>query len=338
MFYKHKHLLEELRKTGRPARGQVISMTHAGGGLFHAGARPDEGGTWMEVQVHLRVIPRHHGDESFEVNLSTRIHSLKHKGDTVPVWYDPNNHSRVVVDYEADLEKEFHGASGWHPIDESRFADHQAEAGRQAHRDAATDRLRHRHEPRLGLAWTPLAGDLVPLAVTARPGSGHVRVDGHVSDLLADAAQAAVTYVREHAAQVAPDLPARWLDRHDVHVEEPWGEVHVDESTHDGSSAGLAIAIALVSLLTGHMLRPDVAVTGRIVPGGELGAVGHLRSKANMAAKGHAGLLIAPEGHPDQHESADQHQGPEIIFVSSFMEALHAALVRHPTKGFVPPA
>jgi len=247
------------------------------------------------------------------------------------------------VDYEADLEKEMHGTSGWHPVDESRFADHRAEAARQVHLDAAADRLRHRHEQRLGLAWTPLAGELVPLAVTARPGSGHVRVDGHVSDLLADVARAAVSGVREHAALVVPDLPAYWLDRHDVHVEEPWGQVRVDESTHDGSSAGLAIAVALVSLLTGHMLRPDVAVTGRIDSDGELTAVGRLRSKANVARKGHAGRLVAPEGHPDQHEAAGQHQdgqqqGPEIVFVATLIEAVQAALVRHPAKGFVPPA
>jgi ATP-dependent Lon protease len=91
------------------------------------------------------------------------------------------------------------------------------------------------------------------------------------------------------------------------------------------------------------MLRPDVAVTGKIVPGGELAAVGRLRSKANVARKGHAGRLIAPEGHPDQHEAASQQPGgqqpdPEIVFVSTVIEALHAALVRHPAKGFVPPA
>jgi hypothetical protein len=347
MFYKHKHLLEELRKTGRPARGQVISMTHAGGGLFHAGAQQGDGGTWTDVQVHLRVIPHHHMDEPFEAHVSTRIHELKHQGETVPVWYDPTDHSRVVVDYEADLEKEMHGASGRHSGQASGFGDYQA------HRDATADRLRHRHEQRLGLAWTPLAGELVPVAVTARPGTGYVSVGGQLSDLLADAARAAVSCVREHVAEIAPELPPHWLDRHDIHVEDPWGEVHVDESTHDGPSAALAIAVALVSLLTGHMLRPDAAVTGKIVPGGGLVPVGHLRSKVNVARRGGVGFLVAPEGHPDQHEAAGphqdgqhqdgqhqdgQHQGPEVVFVSTIMEALHAALVRHPAKGFVPPA
>jgi hypothetical protein len=93
--------------------------------------------------VRLRVIPEQHGEPPFEATAMTRVHTLKYLGGTVPVWYDPENTARVVVDYEADLATEMH----W-------MAD--------------AERLAHRPDQRLGLVWTPLGGDLLRVAVKGR--------------------------------------------------------------------------------------------------------------------------------------------------------------------------
>jgi hypothetical protein len=135
--------------------------------------------------MRLRVLPEQRGEPPFEATVMTRVHTLRYLGGTVPVWYDPGDTARVVVDYEADVAGEMH----W-------MAD--------------AERLEHRHDQRPGLVWTPLGRDLLPIEVQAKPGKGRVVVKGQLDKLIKDHATAAAAYVRSQVTGLAPDLEPGW--------------------------------------------------------------------------------------------------------------------------------
>lgn len=170
----------------------------------------------------------------------------------------------MVVDYEAGLAAEMH----W-------MAD--------------AERLAHRHDQRLGVAWTPLGGDLLPIAVQARPGKGRVAVKGRLDKLIGDHTAAAVAYVRGHATELAPGLEPDWLTRNDLQIDALYGDVPADVTSENAGSAGLAIAAALVSLMSGRLVRTEVAVTGgRTGAGPRLQGEGPLRQARLRQAPGRA--------------------------------------------------
>jgi hypothetical protein len=313
MLFKHKHLLTELRKNGRRATAEIISIKTVGEGRsIRALWAPDEdlGSGWIDCLMRLRVIPEQHGEPPFEATAVTRVHTLKYLGGTVPVWYDPGNTARVVVDYEADLAAEMH----W-------MAD--------------AERLAHRHDQRLGLVWTPLGSDLLPIEVLARPGRGRIEVKGHLDKLINDHVAAAVEYVRSHLTEFAADLEPGWLPRNDLHIDEPYGDVPADLTAQSAASVGLAIAAALVSLMSGRHVRTEVAVTGGLTATGELLPVRGFREKAHCAKRGYAQLLVAPKANePDVHQVSQQDRRDlQLVFAATPAEALHAALAKHPAKG-----
>ncbi len=316
MLFKHKHLLTELRKNGRRATAEVISIKTVGEGRsIRALWAPDEdlSSGWIDCLMRLRVIPGQRGEPPFEATAMTRVHTLKYLGGTVPVWYDPENTARVVVDYEADLA----GEMGW-------MAD--------------AERLAHRHDQRLGLIWTPLGGELLPIEVLAEPGNGRVAVKGHLDKLANDHATAAVQYVRSHATELAPDLEPGWLARNDLHIDLPYGDVHAELTAQSAGSIGLAVAAALVSLISGRLARTEVAVTGGLTAEGELLPVGGFREKAHCAKLGYAQVLVAPwANEPDVHQVSQQDRRDlQLVFAATPAEALNAALDKHQANGRSP--
>jgi hypothetical protein len=311
MFFKHKHLLEELRANGRQAKAEIISMKTVGeGSNMRAMWASDEdlSSGWMDCWMDLRVLP--HGEPPFEVKVLTRIHTLKFKGGGVPVWYDPADHSRVAVDYEADLQSQTEGLNH-------------------------LDREVHRFDQRLGLAWTPLGGDILAVELMAKSGKGHVTVAGALGKLLSNVAPAVVAHVRGRASELAPQLPADWFARNDIVIDAPYGAWPHTVTPDEAANAGLAIAAALVSLIGGHMVRPEVALTGILSPAGELLPATGFQEKAHAAAKGHAAQLVAPAANQSDswHVRQDQHRGMEFVFVTTLDEALHAAMTRKQAKG-----
>ena len=316
MLFKHKHLLTELRKNGRRATAEVISIKTVGeGSSIRALWAPDEdlSSGWIDCLMRLRVIPGQRGEPPFEATAMTRVHTLKYVGGTVPVWYDPGNTARVVVDHEADLAVEM---------------DWMADA----------ERLAHRHDQRLGLIWTPLGGDLLPIEVLARPGEGRVAVKGHLDKLAKDHATAAVQYVRSHVTELVPDLEPGWLARSDLHIDLPYGDVPAELTAQGAGSVGLAVAAALVSLLSGRLARTEVAVTGGLTADGELLPVGGFREKAHCAKLGYAQLLVAPRANePDVHQVSQQDRRDlQLVFAVTPAEALNAALDKHQADGRSP--
>lgn len=313
MLFKHKHLLKELRKSGCRATAEIISVKTVGEGRsIRALWAPDEdlSSGWIDCVMRLRVIPEQRGEPPFEATAMTRVHTLKYLGGTVPVWYDPANTARVVVDYEAGLAAEMH----W-------MAD--------------AERLAHRHDQRLGVAWTPLGGDLLPIAVQARPGKGRVEVKGRLDKLIGDHTAAAVAYVRGHATELAPGLEPDWLTRNDLQIDALYGDVPADVTSENAGSAGLAIAAALVSLMSGRLVRTEVTVTGGLTAAGELAPVRGFREKAHCAKRGYAKLLVAPKANEaDVHQVSEQDRRDlQLFFAATPAEALHAALAERPASG-----
>ncbi|MCX4748823.1 hypothetical protein OG455_25460 [Kitasatospora sp. NBC_01287] len=318
MLFKHKHLLNELRQNGRSARAEILSVTTVGGGghlRSHRSSDEDLSGGWMNCRLKLRVVPPNRAELPFEATVLTRLHTLKFEGGSVPVWYDPEDHGKVAVDYEADLQEHMH---------------HRAES----------DRLAHRYDQRLGLAWTPVAGVLLPVAVTMKAGKGRLTATGRLGDLLADRTGAAVESVRGRAADFLPRLAPDWFARHDLHVEEPYGDVPPAATAEDAAGAALAVAVALVSLLGGHLVRTDVAVTGGLAPTGDLLPVTGLKDRLAAAKRGYAEHLVLPARHkPDLAQMGERRlSGLEFALAPTLDEALRSALARRPLKGYLPPA
>jgi hypothetical protein len=120
VFYKHAHLEKKLRENGRSAPAEILGIRTEGSG---SGARAmrstddDLTTTWFLCWMHLRVIPD--DGPPFEASVRTRLNTLKSKGDTVPVLYDPNDHDKLVVDYESDaraaMDRASPGAAGVDP-------------------------------------------------------------------------------------------------------------------------------------------------------------------------------------------------------------------------------
>ena len=316
MFFKQRHLLTEMRKSGRRATAEIISIKTVGEGKSIRSIRElwapgeDLSSSWVDCHLRLRVIPDEHGEPPFEATAMARVHTLKYLGGTVPVWYDPGDTSKVVVDWKTDIS----GEMRW-------MAD--------------AERLAHRHDQRPGLVWTPLGGDLLPLEVLAKPGTGRVAVKGQLDQFLGEQASAAVAYVRGHAADLAPDLDPGWFDGTDLHIGAAYGDVPADLTAQSAMSAGLAVAVALVSLASGRLVRTEVAVTGGLTQAGELHPVRGLREKAHCAKRGYAKLLVAPKANePDIHQVSQQDlRDLHLVFAATVTEALHLALTEHPVKG-----
>ena len=317
MLFKHKHLLEDLRERGRSAPAEIISVRTVGGGShLRAMWATDEDLTagWMDCWMRLRVVPKNIAEPPFEATVLTRMHTLPLEGSHVPVWYDPADHAKVVVDYELDVRAKTH---------------YLAEA----------DLLAHRYDQRLGMAWTPVAGSLLPVAVAQRAGRGRVTAPGGLGRLFGQTAEAAVAAVRGRASQLLPRLDSDWFAHHDITVEEPYGDIPSGATAEAAAGAGLAVAAALVSLLSGRLVRAEVAVTGLLTPDGALTSVTDFRGRAQAAQKGYATRLVAPAGNePDAvHVHAKDRHELEFAFAADLDTALRSALARHTLRTFVPP-
>lgn len=199
------------------------------------------------------------------------------------------------------------------------------------------DLVVHRTDTRPGLAWAPIAGQLLPVEASARVGSGALTFDGAMAGLLEQPGRAALSYVADHAGELVPELDHDWFSRHDIRVFQPYGGLLSGNPAGDAASAGLAIAAALVSMLGGHLVRTDMALTGVVGPGGELLSVHDLSKKARAAQRMYTKVLVAPAANR-QSGAPGQQAGIELVFAATVAEALSSALARHRLKGYIPPA
>jgi len=159
-----------------------------------------------------------------------------------------------------------------------------------------------------GLAWTAAGGDVLFIEATSMPGSGRLTLTGQLGDVMKESAQAALSYVRSRAGAVAPQLPEDWFAEHDLHLHVPAGAI-----PKDGPSAGITMATALASLLTGRAVREEVAMTGEITLTGLVLPIGGLKEKALAAQRNGITTVIAPKlNEADADEIPEHLQGPRV--------------------------
>ena len=140
-----------------------------------------------------------------------------------------------------------------------------------------------------GLAWTPAGGDVLFIEATAMPGAGKLTITGQLGDVMKESAQAALSYVRGHWAEIDPKLGEDWFAEHDIHVHVPAGAV-----PKDGPSAGVAMTVALASLISGRPVRNDVAMTGEVTLTGQVLPIGGLKEKSLAAQRAGIKRVIVP--------------------------------------------
>jgi ATP-dependent Lon protease len=177
-----------------------------------------------------------------------------------------------------------------------------------------------------GLAWTPVGGDVLFVEATSFPGEGKLTITGQLGDVMKESAQAALSYMKAHVHQLGGDVDEGWFRSHDLHVHVPAGAV-----PKDGPSAGITMATALVSLVTGRPVRSDTAMTGEITLTGHVLPIGGLKEKSLAAQRAGVTRVIAPKlNEPDLDEfPANLTADVEFIFVDSIDTVLEEALERH---------
>jgi ATP-dependent Lon protease len=156
-----------------------------------------------------------------------------------------------------------------------------------------------------GLAWTPVGGDVLFIEATAMPGSGKLTITGQLGDVMKESAQAALSYVRGHA-----ELPDDWFADHDLHIHVPAGAI-----PKDGPSAGITMATALMSLVTGRPVRDDVAMTGELTLTGQVLPIGGLKEKALAAQRAGVKRVLAPSRNEADLEDIPEPLRKRIDFV-----------------------
>ena len=174
-----------------------------------------------------------------------------------------------------------------------------------------------------GLAWTPTGGDVLFIEATAMPGGGKLTITGQLGDVMKESAQAAHSWVRGHWAEVAPGLGELWFAEHDIHVHVPAGAV-----PKDGPSAGVAMTVALSSLVGGRPVRNDVAMTGEMTLTGQVLPIGGLKEKSLAAQRAGIKRVIVPGRNRGDVEEIPKHElgKLEFVFVDEVSEALAVAL------------
>jgi ATP-dependent Lon protease len=145
---------------------------------------------------------------------------------------------------------------------------------------------------------------------TAMPGKGRLTITGQLGDVMKESAQAALSYVRAHAREHDPDLPEDWFADHDVHVHVPAGAI-----PKDGPSAGITMATALASRITGRPVRSDTAMTGEITLTGQVLPIGGLKEKALAAQRAEIERVIFPRRNEADLDDVPEHLCKELEFI-----------------------
>ena len=176
-----------------------------------------------------------------------------------------------------------------------------------------------------GLAWTEVGGELLTIEGVMMPGKGRMTVTGNLKDVMKESISAAASYVRSRAVDFGIEPPR--FDKADIHVHVPEGA-----TPKDGPSAGVAMATAIVSVMTGIPVRHDVAMTGEITLRGRVLPIGGLKEKLLAALRGGIKKVLIPEQNAkDLAEIPDNVKNSlEIVPVSRMGEVISHALARVP--------
>ncbi len=183
-----------------------------------------------------------------------------------------------------------------------------------------------------GLAWTPVGGDVLFLEATKMPGSKGFTLTGQLGDVMKESAQAALSWVRNRAKDY--DIPEDFFTKNDIHVHIPAGA-----TPKDGPSAGVTMATALVSLLTGRPVRKNLGMTGEITLRGQVLPIGGVKEKVLAANRFGLTTVILPKRNEGDLEDVPEavREKMTFVFAERVEEVIEAALTPA-TEGHEPEA
>jgi ATP-dependent Lon protease len=173
-----------------------------------------------------------------------------------------------------------------------------------------------------GLAWTPVGGDVLFVEATAMTGRGALTLTGQLGDVMKESAHAALSYARSHAKEFG--IRDDFFGKHDIHVHVPEGAI-----PKDGPSAGVTMATAILSLLTGKAVRRKIAMTGEITLRGEVLPVGGIKEKVLAAHRVRIDTVILPSLNKRDLEDVNEsiRKAIKFIFVDEVNSVFKAALI-----------
>lgn len=173
-----------------------------------------------------------------------------------------------------------------------------------------------------GLAWTSVGGDTLEIEVNIMPGKGEILLTGQLGDVMKESARAGISYIRSVGKEF--EVSEDFFEKHDIHIHIPEGA-----TPKDGPSAGITMATAMLSAITGKKVRADVAMTGEITLRGRVLPIGGLKEKLLAAKNAGVHTVLVPEKNMRDVEeiSTEITKGLEIVPVSHMTEVLEMALV-----------
>jgi ATP-dependent Lon protease len=176
-----------------------------------------------------------------------------------------------------------------------------------------------------GLAWTPFGGDILFIEASRMAGGKGFQVTGSVGNVMQESARAALSYVRSHAEELG--IPRDFFEKTDIHLHIPAGS-----QPKDGPSAGVTIATALVSLVSGRPVRRNVSMTGEITLRGQVMPVGGIKEKMLAAHRAGITTVILPRRNQFDLEDvpAEIKKKLAFVFADSVEDVLKAALEKAP--------
>jgi ATP-dependent Lon protease len=178
-----------------------------------------------------------------------------------------------------------------------------------------------------GMYYTPAGGDIMFVEVSVMRGKGELVLTGQLGDVMKESARAALTYAKTHAAALG--IPEESMDQRDVHVHVPAGAI-----PKDGPSAGVTMATALVSALSGTAVRHDIAMTGEVTLSGRVLPIGGVKEKVLGAVRAGITTIVLPKDNLADLEDLreDERKQLSVHAVEDLSEVLAIALVKPPSR------